>query len=88
MVNVLQLPDLTPQSAIFVFLDIDREIYHTPNHILLIFRYYIFKARLVKKVNVYVFKIKIKRLQETEKKVSQNNQKKNLKYNKKWRDFD
>ena len=39
------LPYLTPQSAIFGFLDISNKDYLTVNHLLLLFKYYIYNAR-------------------------------------------
>ena len=41
----LNLPYLTPQSAIFGFLDISNKDYLIVNHLLLLFKYYIYNAR-------------------------------------------
>ena len=41
----LNLPHLTPQSAIFVFLDISNKNYLIVNHLLLLFKYYIYNVR-------------------------------------------
>ena len=41
----LDLPHLTPQSAIFGFLDISNKDYLIVNHLLLLFKYYIYSAR-------------------------------------------
>ena len=38
-------PHLTPQSAIFGFLDISSKDYLIVNHLLLLFKYYIYNAR-------------------------------------------
>ena len=41
--NVLTIPSITPQSAIFGFTD-HKENYHLINHILLIFKYFVYKT--------------------------------------------
>ena len=41
----LNFPHLTPQSAIFSFLDISNKDYLIVNHLLLLFQYYIYNAR-------------------------------------------
>ena len=81
--NVLHLPDLTPQSAIFVFFDIDPSVYLITNHLLLIFKFHVYNARSIKKVNIDILKRKIKKVQETEKNISQTNEKKYANYKKK-----
>ena len=80
----LQLPNLTPQSAMFDFLDINTNVYLISNHSLLIFKFYIYKARSTKEVNFNILKIKIKKVQGTEKNISKNNADKYAKYKKKW----
>ena len=42
--NVLIIPPITPQSAIFGFID-HKVNYHLINHILLLFKYYVYKTR-------------------------------------------
>ena len=42
--NVLIIPPITPQSAIFRFTD-HKVNYHLINHILLLFKYYVYKTR-------------------------------------------
>ena len=44
-VNKLDIPLTTPQSAIFGFLDIKNENYLIINHLLLIYKFYLYKAR-------------------------------------------
>ena len=63
----LQLPNLTPQSTMFGFLDINTNVYLISNHLLLIFKFYVYKARSIKEVNFNILKRKIKKVQETEK---------------------
>ena len=82
--SVLHLPDLTPQSAIFGFFDIDPSIYLITNHLLLIFKFHVYSARSIKKVNIDILKRKIKKVQETEKNISQTNENKYAKYKKKF----
>ena len=79
----LQLPDLTPQSAMFGFLDINTNVYLISNHLLLIFKFYVYKARTIKEVNFNILKRKRKKVQETEKIISKNNANKYTKYKKK-----
>ena len=57
----LHLPDLTPQSAVFGFLDINTNVYLISNHLLLIFKFYVYKARSIKEVNFNILKRKIKK---------------------------
>ena len=80
--SVLHLPDLTPQSAIF---DIDPSVYLITNHLLLIFKFHVYNARSTKKVNIDILKRKRKKVQETEKNISQTNENKDAKYKKKWK---
>ena len=63
----LQLPDLTTQSTMFGFLDINTNVYLISNHLLLIFKFYVYKARSIKEVNFNILKRKIKKVQEKEK---------------------
>ena len=79
--SVLHLPDLTPQSAIFGFFDIDL----ITNHLLLIFKFHVYNARSIKKVNIDILKRKIKKVQEMAKNISQTNENKYAKYKKKWK---
>ena len=83
--SVLHLPDLTPQSAIFGFFGIDPSVYLITNHLLLIFKFHVYNARSIKKVNIDILKRKIKKVQETEKNISQTNENKYAKYKKKWK---
>ena len=83
-----QLPDLTPQSAMFGFLDINSNFYLIFNHLLLIFKFYVYKARSIKNVSFNVLKIKIKKVQEAEKNISKNNANKYAKYKKKWQSLE
>ena len=55
----LNLPHLTPQSAILSFLDISDKDYLIVNYLLLLFKYYIYNARDLKHL---VFKALMKNL--------------------------
>ena len=77
--TALHLRDISPQSAIFGFLDDALEHKLLINHILLIFKNYLYKARENKDFNFNILKndfIKIRDLEA--------NLKDNDKYNKKW----
>ena len=41
----LKLPSLTPQSAMFRFSDVDQDIFLVLNHILLLFKHFIYISR-------------------------------------------
>ena len=56
--NVLIIPSVTPQSAIFRFTD-HKVNYHLINHILLIFKYYVYKTRENGSLDLKVLKRKI-----------------------------
>ena len=55
----LDLPHLTPQSAIFDFLDIPNKDYLIVNNLLLLFKYYIYNAR---DQNHLLFKVLMKNI--------------------------
>ena len=52
---------------------------------LLIFKFHVYNARSIKKVNIDILKRKIKKVQETENNISQTNENKYAKYKKKWK---
>ena len=84
--SVLHLPDLTPQSAIFFFFFyVDPSVCLITNHLLLIFKFHVYNTRSIKKVNIDILKRTIKKVQETEKNISQTNENKYAKYKKKWK---
>ena len=51
----------------FGFLDINTNVFLISNHLLLIFKFYVYEARSTKEVNFNILKRKIKKVQETEK---------------------
>ena len=61
------LPQLTPQNAIFGFLDISDKDYLVVNHLLLLFNYYIYNARDQKHLVFEVLMKNRKKIYDTEK---------------------
>ena len=51
----------------FGFLDINTNIYLISNHLLLIFKFYVYKARSIKEVNFNILKRKIKKFKRRKK---------------------
>ena len=77
--TALDILSILPQSAIFAFLDDALEHKLLLNHILLIFKTYIYKARENKDRNLNILKNYLTKLKDLEA-----NLKDNDKYNKKW----
>ena len=67
--NVLLNPPITPQSAIFGFND-HKVNYHLINHILLIFKCFVYKNRENGSLNLKVFKKNIHKIRNIEKQIS------------------
>ena len=82
---VLELPDLLPQSAFFGFLDIDNDCSSLINHILLIFKLYVYKARKKEKVDLNSLINYICKIKDTEEKICQDDFRKKQKFFKKWK---
>ena len=77
--NVLIIPPITPQSAIFGF--VNHEVnYHLINHILLIFKYYIYKTRENGSLDLKVLKRSIHEIKNIEKQISLNKPEKRKKF--------
>ena len=74
------MPDLMPQSAIFGFLDIDNDCSLLINHILLIFKLYVYKARKKEKVDLNSLINYICNIRDTEEKICQDDFRKNQKF--------
>ena len=83
--NILQLPNLTTQSTIFGFIDINKEYYVVINHLLLIFKLYIYKDRNYKKLNLLTLKRKIVKIHNIEKDIAQKNTNKYKWFKEKWK---
>ena len=88
LLNILVLPNLTPQSAIFGFLNIEKEYYLVINHLLLIFKLYIYKDRNCKRLNLQSLKRKIVKICNIEKDIAQKNTNKQKKFDEKWKAFE
>ena len=84
----LQLPDLTPQSAIFGFLDTDHQHNLIFNHLLLIFKFYLYKTRDHKKTNIKILRDKIRNIRTIELSLARKSINKSKKYKKKWKAFE
>ena len=72
-------------SALFGFWDLDTDELLILNHLLLIFKMYIYNARTTGYLNVSHLLIYIKDIKDTEKKLSENDAKRRKKINKKWK---
>ena len=73
--NVLITPPITPQSAIFGFID-HKVNYHLINQILLIFQYYVYKTRENGSLELKLWKRNILKIKNIEKQISLNKPKK------------
>ena len=80
----LTVPSLTPQSAIFGFIDIENQNYIIINHLHLIFKYNIYKSRTYKSLNFLYLKSDIKKVINTEETISLKDQRKKERFFKKW----
>ena len=59
--DTINLPSLTPQSAIFGFLQTDQELFLILNYLLLLFKYYLYVSRSSKTISFTALKINIKK---------------------------
>ena len=75
----------TPQSAIFGFWDLDMNEHLILNHLLLIFKTYIYNAKTIGYLNISHLLIFIKGIKDTEKKLCDNDVKRRKQFNKKWK---
>ena len=74
-----------PQSAIFRFWDLDTDELLILNHLMLIFKMYIYNARTTGYLNVSHLLIYIKGIKVIEKKLCENDEKRRKKFDKKWK---
>ena len=77
--NLLIIPPITLQSAIFGFTD-QKANYHLLNHVLLIFKYHFYKTRENVSLNLKVFKRNIHKTKNVEKQRSLNKSEKRKKF--------
>ena len=88
--NNLILPTLTPQTAIFGFLDYTNNdsIFENnkclSNHILLIFKLYVYKSREKKLLNINNFIPEIRKIKRIETEIALPNSKKIIAFTRKW----
>ena len=80
----LNLPHLTPQSVIFDFLDICNKDYLIVNHLLLLFKYYIYNAIDQKHLIFEALMKNIKDICDIEKNVADQDPHKKKKFLKRW----
>ena len=77
--NNINFPISTPQSAIFGFWDLDTNEHLILNHLLLIFKMYIYNARTTGYLNISHLLIHIKDIKDIEKKLCENDAKRRKK---------
>ena len=80
----LVIPCLTPQSAMFGFIDTQQENCVIINHLLPIFKYNVYKSRDLKTLNLLHLKSDIINTRQIEESLCQNDIRKQRKYFKKW----
>ena len=78
----LSIPNLTPQSAMFGFIDV--EDFKIVNHILIIFKVCVYKSRNKMNLNFEYLKHRITKVKNMEKSICKNDQSKKRKFSKKW----
>ena len=75
----------TRQSAIFGFWALDMNEHLILNHLLLIFKMYVYNAKTIGYLNISHLLIFIKGIKDTEKKLCDNDAKRRKQFNKKWK---
>ena len=85
--NNINFPISMPQSAIFRFWKLDTNKHLILNHLLLIFKMYIYNIRTTGYLNISHPLIYIKGIKDTEKKLCENDTKRRIKFNKKWKNI-
>ena len=83
--NNLIFPISIPQSAIFGLSDLDTNEHLILNHLLLIFKIYIYNVRTTGYLNISHLLINIKGIKDNGKKLCENDAKRRKKFNKKWK---
>ena len=85
LTNDIYLPILTPQTAIFGFINgIENSVYKIINHVLLIFKLHVYQSRERGTLELSRLMNEIKKVKLQEKKIAQNHVKKLEQYNIKW----
>ena len=78
------IPILNPQSTTFGFFEIDPDLIKLLNHILLLYKYYIYSSRDSSKLSFKALLKNIKKVFVLEKKISSGNERKTEAFIKKW----
>ena len=85
LMNDISVPILTPQTAIFGFINgIENSVYKIINHVLLIFKLHVYQSRERGTLELSRLMNEIKKVKLQEKKIAQNHVKKLEQYNIKW----
>ena len=85
LMNDISVPILTPQTAIFGFINgIENSVYKIINHVLLIFKLQVYQSRERGTLELSRLMNEIKKVKLQEKKIAQNHVKKLEQYNIKW----
>ena len=85
LTNDISLPILTPQTAIFGFINgIENSVYKIINHVLLIFKLHVYQSRERGTLELSRLMNEIKKVKLQEKKIAQNHVMKLEQYNIKW----
>ena len=80
----LHIPPLSPQSAIFGFLEADDKVFLLLNHLLLLFKYYVYVSRSSKVLSFEALLKSIMKVYKLEKILSQSDQRKRKLFTEKW----
>ena len=85
----LDFPDLTSQAALFGFVnDSDNNLNILQNHILLIFKLYVYESRERRVLNLNSLIKNITKVKKLEKKIASVCEKKTIQFNNKWKSTD
>ena len=86
--NHLSLYNLTPQAAFFIFTEKDLDATILQNHLLLVFKIYLYKSRSYGFVCLKPLLLEIKKINCLEKKIAETNANKHKSYLLKWNKID
>ena len=86
--NKIELPALDIQSRIFGFTNIDHDKASIVNHLLLIFKLYIYNSRVSGRLNLNCLLEEIRKIKSLEKHISEKNEIKKKLFLKKWKVID
>ena len=81
----LTQPYLTSQTAFFGFTNTYPNDTLIKNHILLVFKKYVYKSRKYEKISLNTLTRNVTKEKKQRKKIAENNEKKIMLYNKKWK---